>query len=69
MYASVGIQVTVLEGYGGNLPESGCRSLETLREGLSKKGVAFKLGAKVESISSDKVSYSDESGSNELEAT
>ena len=41
---------------------------ESLREGLTKKGVTFKLGAKVESISSDKVTYSDESGSNELEA-
>jgi dihydrolipoamide dehydrogenase len=40
----------------------------SLREGLAKKGVTFNLGAKVESISADKVSYADDSGTNELEA-
>ena len=62
MYASVGIQVTVLEAMAEICPNLDAEVSETLREGLSKKGVVFKLGAKVESISSDKVSYSDESG-------
>ena len=67
MHASVGIQVTVWRLWRKFARIWMPKSL-SLREGLSKKGVAFKLGAKVESISSDKVSYSDESGSNELEA-
>ena len=68
MHASVGVPVTVLEAMPEICPNLDSEVSESLREGLTKKGVTFKLGAKVESISSDKVTYSDESGSNELEA-
>ena len=68
MHASVGVPVTVLEAMPEICPNLDSEVSASLREGLTKKGVTFKLGAKVESISSDKVTYSDESGSNELEA-
>ena len=68
MYASVGVQVTVLEAMPEICPNLDPEVSASLREGLAKKGVTFKLGAKVESISADKVSYADDSGSNELEA-
>jgi dihydrolipoamide dehydrogenase len=68
MYASVGVQVTVLEAMPEICPNLDPEVSASLREGLAKKGVTFNLGAKVESISSDKVSYADDSGSNELEA-
>jgi len=68
MHASVGVPVTVLEAMPEICPNLDAEVSASLREGLTKKGVTFKLGAKVESISADKVTYSDESGSNELEA-
>ena len=68
MYASVGVQVTVLEAMPEICPNLDPEVSASLREGLAKKGVTFNLGAKVESISADKVSYADDSGSNELEA-
>ena len=68
MYASVGVQVTVLEAMPEICPNLDPEVSASLREGLAKKGVTFNLGAKVESISTDKVSYADDSGSNELEA-
>ena len=68
MHASVGVAVTVLEAMPEICPNLDAEVSASLREGLTKKGVTFKLGAKVESISSDKVTYSDESGSNNLEA-
>lgn len=68
MYASVGVQVTVLEAMPEICPNLDAEVSASLREGLSKKGVICKLRAKVESINSEKVTYSDESGSNELEA-
>jgi dihydrolipoamide dehydrogenase len=68
MYASVGVQVTVLEAMPEICPNLDPEVSASLREGLAKKGVTFNLGAKVESISADKVSYADGSGSNELEA-
>jgi len=68
MHASVGVPVTVLEAMPEICPNLDSEVSASLREGLTKKGVTFKLGAKVESISSDNVTYSDESGSNELEA-
>ena len=68
MYASVGVQVTVLEAMPEICPNLDPEVSASLRDGLTKKGVTFNLGAKVESISADKVSYADDSGSNELEA-
>ena len=68
MHASVGVPVTVLEAMPEICPNLDAEVSASLREGLSKKGVTFKLGAKVESISSDKVTYLDDSGSNDLEA-
>ena len=68
MHASVGVPVTVLEAMPEICPNLDVEVSASLREGLSKKGVTFKLGAKVESISSDKVTYLDDSGSNDLEA-
>jgi len=68
MHASVGVPVTVLEAMPEICPNLDAEVSASLREGLSKKGVTFKLGAKVEYISSDKVTYLDDSGSNDLEA-
>ena len=68
MHASVGVPVTVLEAMPEICPNLDGEVSASVREGLSKKGVTFKLGAKVESISSDKVTYLDDSGSNDLEA-
>ena len=68
MHASVGVPVTVLEAMPEICPNLDADVSSSLREGLTKKGVTFKLGAKVESICSDKVTYSDESGTNELKA-
>jgi dihydrolipoamide dehydrogenase len=68
MYASVGVKVTVLEAMSEICPNLDPEVSESLREGLTKKGVTFTLGAKVESISPDKVTYADESGSKEIES-
>ena len=68
MYASVGVKVTVLEAMSEICPNLDSEVSESLREGLTKKGVSFQLGAKVESISAEKVSYSKESGSYDIES-
>ncbi len=68
MYASVGVKVTVLEAMSEICPNLDSEVSENLREGLTKKGVSFQLGAKVESISAEKVSYSKESGSYDIES-
>ena len=68
MYASVGVPVTVLEAMPQICPNLDTEISASLREGLAKKGVSFILEAKVESIRADRVSYVDDSGTNELEA-
>jgi len=68
MHASIGVPVTVLEAMPEICPNLDSEVSASLREGLTKKGVTFKLGAKVESITSDNITYSDESGSKKLEA-
>ena len=68
MYASVGVPVTVLEAMPEICPNLDTEISASLREGLAKKGVSFILEAKVESIRADRVSYVDDSGTNELEA-
>ncbi len=68
MYASVGVPVTVLEAMPEICPNLDTEISASLREGLAKKGVSFILEAKVESIMADRVSYVDDSGTNELEA-
>ena len=68
MYASVGVPVTVLEAMPEICPNLDTEISASLRKGLAKKGVSFILEAKVESIRADRVSYVDDSGTNELEA-
>ena len=68
MYASVGVPVTVLEAMPEICPNLDTEISASLREGLAKKGVSFILEAKVESIRAERVSYVDDSGTNELEA-
>lgn len=50
MYASFGSQVTVLEGFAELLPREDRDIAQNVRETLEKKGIGFRLNAKVESV-------------------
>lgn len=50
MYASFGSQVTVLEGFAELIPREDRDIAQNVREVLERKGIGFRLNAKVESI-------------------
>lgn len=54
MYASFGSQVTVLEGYPELIPREDRDIAANVKEVLEKKGVVFKMNARVQAIHDDK---------------
>lgn len=50
MYASFGSQVTVLEGFAELIPREDRDMAQNVREVLERKGIGFRLNAKVESV-------------------
>ena len=51
MYASFGSKVTVLEGFAELIPREDRDIAAAVREALEKKGIEFRIGARVESVS------------------
>lgn len=51
MYASFGSKVTVLEGFAELIPREDRDIAAAVREALEKKGIEFRMGARVESVS------------------
>ena len=67
MYASVDVPVTVLEAMPEICPNLDGEVAATLRTELSKKGVDFQLGCKVEEIGENSVKYNDGEETKEIE--
>lgn len=59
MFASFGSRVTVLEGYSELIPREDRDIAAAVKETLEKKGIVFRLNAKVQSIDKTAVLYED----------
>lgn len=59
MYASFGSQVTVLEGYSELITREDRDIAASVQEVLEKKGIAFRLNARVQSVEDTTVVYQD----------
>jgi hypothetical protein len=59
MFASFGSRVTVLEGYSELIPREDRDIAAAVKETLEKKGIVFRLNAKVQSIDKTVVLYED----------
>lgn len=59
MYASFGSQVTVLEGYAQLISREDRDIADCVKETLEKKGIVFRLNAKVQRIDGNIVAYQD----------
>lgn len=59
MYASFGSQVTVLEGYSELIAREDRDIAASVQEVLEKKGIAFRLNARVQSVEDTTVVYQD----------
>ena len=59
MYASFGSQVTVLEGHADLIPREDRDVVDIVKEVLEKKGITFRMNAKVQSISGKEIAVRD----------
>ena len=59
MYASFGSQVTVLEGHADLIPREDRDVADIVKEVLEKKGITFRMNAKVQSISGKEIAVRD----------
>ncbi len=59
MYASFGSQVTVLEGYSRLMAREDMDIADAVQEALERKGITFRLNAKVQSVKENSVLYKD----------
>ena len=59
MYASFGSQVTVLEGHADLIPREDRDVADIVKEVLEKKGITFRMNAKVQSIAGKKIAVRD----------
>lgn len=59
MYASFGSQVTVLEGHADLIPREDRDVADIVKDVLEKKGITFRMNAKVQSIAGKKIAVRD----------